>query len=62
MYGLNQNIDILLFESNAKLHNEFNRLYHSLFRCADNHILVTEILSTNTSGLTRQEIAAKIEK
>jgi AAA+ ATPase superfamily predicted ATPase len=31
MYGLNQNIDLLLFEKNAKLKNEFSRLYHSFF-------------------------------
>ena len=58
MYGLNQNIDLLLFEKNAKLGNEFSRLYHSLFRHADNHIRIVEILAKSGSGLTRQELSA----
>jgi len=58
MFGLNQNIDLLLFEKNAKLENEFNRLYHSLFRYADNHIRITETLSKSGAGMTRQELAA----
>jgi hypothetical protein len=56
MLGLNQNIDLLLFEKNAKLENEFLRLYHSLFRNAGNHIRVVETLAKNTSGMTRQEL------
>jgi hypothetical protein len=56
MLGLNQNIDHLLFEKNAKLGNEFNRLYHSLFRKADNHIRVVELLAKKSSGFTRQEL------
>ena len=59
MYGLNQNIDLLLFEKNAKLKNEFDRLYHSLFRQADNHIRIAETLSKNSAGMTRQELSAK---
>ena len=58
MFGLNQNIDLLLFDKNAKLGNEFNRLYHSLFLHADNYINVVETLAKNGAGLTRQEIAA----
>jgi len=58
MYGLNQNIDLLLFEKNAKLEGEFNRLYHSLFRNAGNHIHIVEILAGNNGGMTRQEISA----
>ncbi|MCL1809857.1 MAG: ATP-binding protein [Clostridiales bacterium] len=58
MLGLNQNIDLLLFEKNAKLGNEFARLYHSLFRHADNHIRVVETLAKNGAGMTRQELSA----
>jgi len=58
MYGLSQNIDLLLFKKNARLGNEFSRLYHSLFRQSDNHIRVVEILAKNSAGLTRQELAA----
>ena len=58
MFGLNQNIDLLLFDNNAKLGNEFDRLYHSLFRNAGNHICIAEALSKNSAGLTRQELSA----
>ena len=58
MFGLNQNIDLLLFNKNAKLGHEFSRLYHSLFRHADNHIRVVEILAKSSGGLTRQELSA----
>ena len=57
MYGLNQNIDLLLFDENAKLGNEFSRLYHSLFRYADNHIRVVETLAKKSAGMTRQELS-----
>ena len=57
MYGLNQNIDLLLFEKNAKLGNEFSRLYHSLFRHADNHIRAVEALAKNSTGMTRKELS-----
>lgn len=54
--GLNQNIDLLLFSSRAKLEGEFDRLYHSLFRYADAHMKIVKAMSANTAGLTRQEI------
>ncbi|MCL2046767.1 MAG: AAA family ATPase [Oscillospiraceae bacterium] len=57
MYGLNQNIDMLLFENNAKLENEFNRLYNSLFRHADNHISIAKTLAKNNTGMTRKELS-----
>ncbi|MDR1766509.1 MAG: AAA family ATPase [Lachnospiraceae bacterium] len=59
MYGLNQNIDLLLFEKNAKLAREFDRLYHSLFRNAENHIRIVETLASHGSGITRQELSQK---
>jgi len=58
MFGLNQNIDLLLFEKNAKLTNEFSRLYHSLFKNADNHIHIVESLAKKSIGLTRQELSS----
>jgi predicted AAA+ superfamily ATPase len=58
MFGLNQNIDLLLFGKTAKLENEFTRLYHSLFRHAENHISIVEALSKNGAGMTRQELSA----
>jgi len=58
IFGLNQNIDLLLFGKNARLRGEFSRLYHSLFRFADNHIRAVDALAENNLGLTRQEISA----
>ena len=58
MFGLNQNIDLLLFEKNAKLGNEFTRLYNSLFRYADNHIKIVEALAKRSAGMTRPELSA----
>jgi len=59
MYGMNQNIDLLLFGKNAKLKNEFERLYHSLFRNAGNHMRIAEALSKNSTGMTRQELSLR---
>ena len=52
-----QNIDLLFFHRKALLKNEFKNLYASLFRHAENHILVVEALSEKISGLTRDEIS-----
>jgi len=58
MLGLNQNIDLLLFNKGARLGGEFSRLYYSLFRHAENHIKIVEALAENNFGLTRQELSA----
>jgi len=52
-----QNIDLLFFERIALLKNEFQNLYASLFRHAENHIAVVEALSKKINGLTRDEIS-----
>jgi len=51
-----QNVDNLLFAENAPLKNEFQNLYASLFKKADNHIKIVEALSNKAKGLTRDEI------
>lgn len=51
-----QNIDRLCFHPTGLLKNEFQNLYASLFKNADNHIAVTEGLSKKLKGLTRDEI------
>ncbi|MDR0875054.1 MAG: AAA family ATPase [Clostridiales Family XIII bacterium] len=56
MYGLNQNVDMLLFAKTASLSGEFLRLFHSLFRNSNNHIQIVRLLSDKTEGLTRKEI------
>lgn len=53
-----QNINEICFEQNARLKNEFSRLYPALFANAENHIAVIRALATKWSGLTRKEIAA----
>jgi hypothetical protein len=57
-FGLAQNVDYLCFGENALLANEFNNLYSSLFKQAENHIAVVRALSGKTKGLTRNEIIA----
>lgn len=51
-----QNIDKLIFDSNAKLTNEFDRLFGSLFKNPQDHIEVVRHLAKHRSGLTRKEI------
>jgi len=55
-YGPTQNVDRLLFSENAPLKNEFNEVYRSLFRAADRHINIVNVLSKTKSGMTRDEI------
>ena len=51
-----QNVDNLIFAENAALGNEFQNLYNSLFKKAENHIKIVEALSSKAKGLTRDEI------
>lgn len=55
-YSTAQNIDLLLFDENAKLRNEFDRLFGSLFKNADDHKKVVRLLAERRSGYTRKEI------
>lgn len=52
-----QNIDSQCFQTNGFLKNEFTNLYQSLFRKAERHEEIVELLSKKTKGLSRQEIA-----
>jgi AAA+ ATPase superfamily predicted ATPase len=52
-----QNINMLCFERNALLRNEFDNLYASLFNRSERHTAVIEALSQKKKGLTRGEIA-----
>ncbi|GHV66164.1 ATPase [Bacteroidia bacterium] len=51
-----QNIDRMFFAPKSELRNEFNNLYTSLFRKADDYEKVVETLSKKGKGLTRREI------
>lgn len=54
------NIDHLMFAPNAPLRTEFNRLYDSLFGRSEKYKAVISALSSQSSGLTRKEIADKL--
>jgi len=51
-----QNVDELLFNKQSPLYNEFENLYASLFKNAENHLKIVEALSKKSRGLTRDEI------
>ncbi|MEM6769601.1 MAG: ATP-binding protein, partial [Bacteroidota bacterium] len=51
-----QNIDRICFDRQGLLHDEFNRLYPSLFEHADHHIDIVRLLASRTYGLERSEI------
>ena len=57
-YSLYQNVDEMYFAQGAELRNEFENLYRSLYRNADNYIRVIEALAKKGIGLTRTEIAS----
>ena len=54
-----QNIDKLYFSKGGELSGEFSRLYKSLFKKADSHILIVTALSSTCKGLTRKAIIEK---
>ena len=58
--SLPQNIDELFFTKNAKLKNEFERLFFSIFNRPEIMISVVKFLSTRNAGYTRSEIASGV--
>ena len=56
-YSLAQNIDHLFFAKNAKLKQEFTRLFHSLFTNPDDYMTIVRLLGQRRIGYTRKEIA-----
>ncbi len=59
--SLAQNIDNLFFSEKGVLRNEFDNLYASLFRNAQNHVKIIECLSRKNDGYTRDELLALAE-
>jgi hypothetical protein len=51
-----QNINRLCFDADGELRTEFDNLYSSLFKKAQDHVAVIEALSTKASGLSREEL------
>lgn len=54
--SISQNIDQLFFTEDAKLKDEFQALYHILFKRPENYLKVIEALTKRKAGLTRDEI------
>ena len=55
-----QNIQKILFDKNAPLADEFNKLFASLFKDADDYIELIEIISRRSGGMSRSEIEANV--
>lgn len=58
--SLPQNIDELFFSKTAKLKNEFERLFFSIFNRPEMMMSIIKFLSTRNAGYTRSEIASHI--
>ena len=54
-----ENINSLCFTRGGELTDEFNKLYNSLFKKAENHIAVINALSSARKGMTRLELISK---
>lgn len=54
--SLVQNIEALFFHENSPLRYEYDQLFSSLFKNADNYKAIIKELSTRKSGLTRTEL------
>lgn len=55
--SLAQNIDLLFFNRKAKLKDEFERLFNSLFRSPEPYKTIIRLLATRQSGYSRDEIS-----
>ncbi len=51
-----QNIDRLFFSSQGELSNEFNNLFHSLFKRSADHVTIVTALASKGKGLTRKQL------
>ena len=58
--SLAQNIDRLCFAQGGELTVEFKRLYASVFKRAEKHIKIVEVLGSRKSGMTREEIVSAV--
>lgn len=59
--SLAQNIDSLFFAKNARLKNEFERLFFSIFNRPEIMMSIVRFLSTRNSGYTRKEISENVK-
>lgn len=58
-YSFGQNIDRLFFGENPKLHDEFDRLFASIFSNPEEMKKIIRVLAQNRGGYTRSVIAQK---
>lgn len=58
--SLAQNIDALFFGANAKLSNEFERLFKSIFDDADTCMKIVRLLGHRHMGYTRKELSTQL--
>ena len=54
-----QCIDLMFFSKKAPLQREYRDLFASLFRNPQKHLIIIETLSTNSKGMTRDELIKK---
>ena len=59
-YSLAQNVDRMIFARNAKLKDEYDRLYQSVFINPDTEKAIVTFLATRNAGFTRKEITEKL--
>lgn len=59
--SLAQIIDKMYYARKAKLKNEFNRLFNSIFRSPDRYIAIIRMLAKLHKGYSREEISKKIK-
>lgn len=55
-HSLAFNINVLFFERDAKLKDEFRELYSSLFKNPEPHMAIITALGCKKVGMTREEI------
>ena len=60
--SVSQAIDRLVFSQEGELHNEYNRLFSSLFHNPEPYRAIIEALAKHRYGLTRNELAKKVGK
>ena len=59
-FSLAQNIDNIVFAKNAKLKDEYDRLFASVFANPECEKSIVNLLSKNNAGYTRKEIIEKL--
>ena len=58
--SLAQNVDRLLFSEDGELRNEFQNLYHALFRNSEKYIAIVEALAQKKMGMTRNSLIEEL--